>query len=107
MYAPPPAPPAPAQSSGKAIWSLILGIASFFFLPLIGSILAVILGNGAKKDIAANPYLTGLGMAKAGVILGWINIALAGAGVCVGLIIVIITLVSGAAIFGSVASGMY
>jgi hypothetical protein len=70
-------PPAGPQSNTMAIVSLIAGIASFVVIPLIGAIVAIITGNNARKEIAAsNGMQTGDGMAKVGVILGWVNIAL-------------------------------
>jgi hypothetical protein len=75
------------RTEGNAIASLILGIAAFVVCPLIPAILAVIFGNKAKQNIAADPNLEGEGMAKAGVILGWINIGLVAA---VALFIVIL-----------------
>jgi len=45
-------PPIYQQTSTMAVISLISGIASFFILPLLGAILAIILGYSAKKEIA-------------------------------------------------------
>ena len=74
---PPPMPPAGPQSNTMALISLIAGIASFVLIPVIGAIVAIITGNNARKEIlASNGMQTGDGMAKAGVILGWVNIAL-------------------------------
>jgi hypothetical protein len=78
------------RTEGNAIASLILGIAAFVVCPLIPAILAVIFGNKAKQNIAADPSLEGEGLAKAGVILGWINIGLAAA---VALLLVILIFV--------------
>jgi hypothetical protein len=64
------------RTSGTAIASLVCGIAAFFVIPIIGSIAAIILGYGARKDIARTPELEGEGFASAGIILGWIGIAL-------------------------------
>ena len=61
-------------TSGNAIASLVLGIAGFVIFPLIPSVLAIILGHSAKKDIENRPGLGGEGMATAGVILGWIGV---------------------------------
>ena len=72
-------------TSGNAIASLVLGIAGFVILPLVPSIIAIILGHNAKKDIAGRPGLGGEGMATAGVILGWI-------GVCYGVFAVLLFL---------------
>jgi hypothetical protein len=48
---------------------------------LICSIPAVILGSQAKARIDADPTLDGEGMARAGVILGWVGIGLGALGV--------------------------
>ncbi len=86
--APPPAPPAgplppyPAyapsqQNSGKATASLILGIVGIFICPLICSVLAIILGSQAKKEIeASGGMLGGMGMATAGIILGIVGLVI-------------------------------
>ncbi len=65
------------RTSGTAIASLVLGILGFVMLPLVGSIAAVILGKSAQKEIERTPELEGEGFASAGIILGWIGIALA------------------------------
>ena len=77
-------PPAaePPQNSSKAVAALVVGIIS----PILGlccaiiglvGIIAVVLGRNAQKEIlASNGRLTGGGMAKAGVILGYIGISL-------------------------------
>jgi len=71
------------QTSSMAIISLIAGIASFFIVPLLGAIAAIITGNMAKKEInQSGGRLSGLGMAKWGVILGWVNIGLSVVGLC-------------------------
>ena len=75
-YAPPPmgstAPTAP-----EALWSMILGIGSLVCCGLLLGIPAIILGSSAKKKIASSGgTLGGEGMAKAGVIMGWISVGL-------------------------------
>ena len=71
------------QTSSLAVISLIAGIASFFIVPVIGAIAAVITGNMAKKEIRqSGGRYGGMGMAKWGVILGWINIAFGLLGAC-------------------------
>jgi Domain of unknown function (DUF4190) len=67
---------APGETSGKALASLILGIAGLVMLPVVGSILAIILGVSAKREIAARTGLGGEGMATAGIILGAVGVAL-------------------------------
>jgi hypothetical protein len=68
---------APGETSGKAIASLILGIAGFVVLPVVGPILAIILGVSAKREIASRTGLGGKGMATAGIVLGAIGVAVA------------------------------
>jgi hypothetical protein len=81
---------APGQSaaapptSNTALISLIAGILGLTLLPLIGSIVAVITGGMARREIrdSAGAY-GGEGMATAGLVLGWIGIALSAVGLCV------------------------
>jgi hypothetical protein len=78
------------QTSTLAVISLISGIASYFIVPLLGAIAAIITGNMAKKEIKESAgRLTGEDMAKWGMILGWINIGLSLIGLCVGMLILI------------------
>lgn len=55
--------------------SLILGILGLTFLPAIGSIAAIWIGRKSSPDD---------GLAKAGVVLGWVGLALSLMGCCVG-----------------------
>ena len=72
------------QSSSLATISLIAGIASYFVVPFLGAIAAIITGNMAKKEIQESAgRLTGMDMAKWGVILGWINLGLSLVGICI------------------------
>ena len=85
----PPPPPAPAATqqvptSGLAIASLVLGIGGLTLLPLLGSVLALILGYMARKEIRQRPdELTGDGLAIAGIVMGWISVGLAVLGLLV------------------------
>jgi len=63
------------QTSGKAIASLVLGIGGFLIIPIVLSVLAIILGRSAKREIAERPGLGGEGMATAGIVLGWCGVA--------------------------------
>ncbi|MBX7213608.1 MAG: DUF4190 domain-containing protein [Thermoflexales bacterium] len=77
-----PMPVVPQQNS-MALISLIVSIASFVTIPIILGIVGIVLGNKAKGEIAAsNGMQTGEGLAKAGVIIGWVNIALYGLCIC-------------------------
>lgn len=61
-----------------AIASMVLGIVSFVGLGCIGGILAILFGHMALKQIEQSGGAeTGESMAKAGVVMGWIHIALA------------------------------
>jgi hypothetical protein len=83
-----PQTPIYQQTSSLAVISLICGIASFFIVPLLGAIAAIITGNLAKKEIRQSAgQLTGEGMATWGMILGWVNIGLGLIGLCLGLLV--------------------
>ncbi len=72
VYGPPVA--APRVSPGAVI-SLVCSIASWFVLPFIGAIVAVVVGHIARSDIRrSNGALTGSGLALAGIILGYLQI---------------------------------
>ena len=63
------------STSGKAVFTLVCGIAGLFFLPLLPSIAAVILGPQARSAIAASGgTLAGDGIAITGMVLGWLSI---------------------------------
>ena len=69
----PPGPGAPPQTNGKAIASLILGV--FFFL-LPAAIVAVILGHMSLSEIRKSAgRLKGAGLAIAGLVLGYMGLA--------------------------------
>ncbi len=59
--------------------SLITGIAGYVTCPLVLHIVAIVLGNQALGRIRSDPSLEGDGMAKAGVILGWIGVLIGAA----------------------------
>jgi hypothetical protein len=61
---------------GLAVASLVCGIASFFIIPILGSILAIIFGHISTARIAENPSLRGKELARAGIIIGWVGIVL-------------------------------
>ena len=65
------------QTSNLATFALILGILSWIFLPFVGAIGAVITGHMGRRQIReSNGQLTGQGLATAGLVLGYLNIAL-------------------------------
>ena len=65
------------ETNSKALISLIAGIGSFAVCPGILGVVAVILGNSATDEIEASAGTQeGESLAKAGIILGWISIAI-------------------------------
>lgn len=64
-------------SSTLAIVSLVSALLGFTFLPIAGSIVALITGYMARSETRSiPPRASGDGMATAGIILGWIQIGL-------------------------------
>ena len=60
------------ETSVLAITSLICGILGWTLLPWLGSIVAVITGHMARKEIRLNSATKeGDGLALAGLIMGW------------------------------------
>lgn len=84
--APPTATPKPSSSS--ATLSLIAGILGITLFPVVGSIVAVVAGYAARREIhASEGALGGEGLATAGIILGWIGLGMIVLGLCgVGLL---------------------
>lgn len=69
----PPVPAGPAETSGKAITSLIFGLFLFFF-PF--SVVAIIFGHLSLSEIRKSAgRLKGDGMAIAGLVLGYLGVA--------------------------------
>ena len=73
----------PMPNSTAAVVSLIFGILSWFALPVIGAIVAVVAGHRARAEIRrSNGALGGGGMATAGLVLGYLHFALLGLAIC-------------------------
>jgi hypothetical protein len=71
------------QTSTLALVSLISGIISWFLIPVIGPIVAIITGHMAKREIRESAgRLTGDGLATAGLVLGYLQIALLACAIC-------------------------
>ena len=65
------------QTSTLAILSLISGVLGWSLLPFLGSIGAIILGHLARGEIRREPErLDGDGLAVAGLVLGYLSLAL-------------------------------
>ena len=71
----------PQRTNGMAIASMVLGI---LWLYWIGSILALVFGYVAKKQIRERGEAGG-GMATAGIVLGWVGVGFLALGLVVGL----------------------
>ncbi|MEP6880967.1 MAG: DUF4190 domain-containing protein [Dokdonella sp.] len=73
----------PIRTSGTAIASLIFGIVTWVGLPVIGALVAVICGHVARGEIRRMPAgsMEGDGLAIAGLILGYVQLALCALGV--------------------------
>ena len=70
-------------SSTLAIVSLVSALLGFTFLPIAGSIVALITGYMARNETRSiPPKASGDGMATAGIILGWVQIGLLIIGIC-------------------------
>lgn len=72
----------PQRTNGMAIASMVLGI---LWLYWIGSILALVFGYTAKKQIRERGEAGG-GMATAGIVLGWVGVGLLTLAVIAGVV---------------------
>ncbi|MBV2207936.1 MAG: DUF4190 domain-containing protein [Thermomonas sp.] len=65
------------QTSTLAVVSLVFGILGWNLLPFIGSVVAVITGHMARKEIRQSAgQLEGDGLAVAGLVMGYLIIGL-------------------------------
>jgi hypothetical protein len=84
-YAPPASKP---ENNGLAIASLVASILGVTILPTIGSIIGVILGYVARNQIRESAgAVGGEGLAKAGIIIGWVGIGLTVIGCGIALLV--------------------
>ncbi len=68
---------APRQTSTLAVVSLVFGILGWILLPWIGSLVAIVTGHMARKEIRnGGGRLDGDGLAVGGLILGWASVVL-------------------------------
>jgi hypothetical protein len=66
----------PKTTPGTAIWSLVLSLVGLFSCMLLG-VVGIVLGYKARAVIDANQQqLQGRGLATAGIVLGWIQVAI-------------------------------
>ena len=70
-------------TSTLAIVSLVSAILGFTFVPIIGTIVALVTGYMARSETRSIPVrASGDGLATAGIIMGWVQVALAVITVC-------------------------
>ena len=69
VYAPTP------PKNDLAVWSLITGILSYVMCPLLFGVAAIVTGTMSRKA-ADEGLANNRGMGTAGLILGWINVAM-------------------------------
>ncbi len=75
---------------------MVCGILGLTFCPIVLSIIALVLGYSAKKTIrASGGREQGEGMATAGIVTGWIGIAIWGALLGFYLVLVVIAVLAG------------
>lgn len=78
-----PYSPSTAQTSTLALVSLISGVVSWFAIPFIGGIIAVVTGHMALSELRESQgRLTGEGLAKVGLILGYLHLGVLVLGFC-------------------------
>ncbi|MGH9041255.1 MAG: DUF4190 domain-containing protein [Acidimicrobiia bacterium] len=65
------------RTDGYAIASIVCSASAFLGTFVFGSILGIILGRMSRTRLAADPDLEGEGLAKTGVLLGWVGVGLA------------------------------
>ena len=61
------------RTSRYAVASLVSGIAGVLGLPIVASVLAIVFGHIARREIR-HGAATGGGLAAAGIVLGWAGI---------------------------------
>jgi len=100
---PPSSTPTVVPNSMTAMISLVAGILGLTLFPFIGSVVALITGSMAKKEISESAgTLGGEGLAKAGIIMGWIGVAIGVIGCCIGGVVILLSL----GVFGIAAQEM-
>jgi hypothetical protein len=73
----PPGGPPQRSSNAKANWSLALAIGGLIVCPLVLSVLALVLGYQARREIdASGGRQQNRGTATAGIIIGWVGLVI-------------------------------
>lgn len=89
------------RTSTTAVVSLIFGIVAWVALPFLGALIAVITGHVARSEIRHAPAASveGDGMALAGLILGYVQLAF-----CLFVLMAIFLFFGGLAFFATLGS---
>lgn len=85
----PTSEPITPQTSVLAIGSLVASILGLTLLPTVGSVIGLVLGYMARREIHQAEALTGDGLAKAGIVLGWIGVALTLVALCLVVLLIV------------------
>jgi hypothetical protein len=100
-------PYTPVETNLWAIVSLVSGVLAWLGLFGLGGLVAVIAGHVAKSQIRSSAgQLGGDGLATAGLVLGYLNLAFAALALCLA-ILVFVGAISGAAICPFIFEGSY
>lgn len=75
--------PMNAPTNPLAVVSLVFGILTWCLLPFVGALVAVVCGHLARSEIRRAPPQAGDGMALAGLVLGYVHLAVCVLGVLV------------------------
>lgn len=72
-----------STTSSLAVLSLVFGIAAWLMLPFVGALVAIVCGHMARGELRRAPpgSVDGDGMALAGLVLGYLQLALIVTGV--------------------------
>lgn len=72
-------PPTYSSTNALAVVSLAFGIAAWCILPMLGAVVAIVCGHLARGEIRRAPAGTmeGSGFAIAGLVLGYVQLAIA------------------------------
>ncbi len=79
---------APPRTSALAVWSLVLGILSLLCFSFFAGIPAIICGHMGRARIRdSQGALTGEGLALAGLIIAYINLAIVVLGIIAAIVL--------------------
>ncbi len=75
------------QTNPLAVVSLVAGVLGWSILPIVGSLIAIVTGHIARKEIRQNLAFDGDVMAMIGLVLGWSVVAMTIMGIMVFLLL--------------------